>query len=188
MSIHKLLTQTLFVLVLWSCVATAQAKTWQVMQPAQSSIGFVSSQMGVDVPGKFSRFRVNIMFDSTAPQNSHAQVTVDTSSVSAGGMEVDATLNSKDWFDTQHWPQAQFVSRSIRVLGGGRYEADGDLSIKGLTRKVSVLFQAKTTATGLVLDGDLPISRAAFAIGSGVWANPSVVADVVKLHFHIVMQ
>lgn len=188
MNAKKFLTQTMPVLTLLCCATVAQARTWQTVQPAQSSIGFVSTQMGVDVPGKFSRFHANILFDADAPQNSHAQVTVDTTSVSAGGTEVDETLKDKDWFDTQHWPQAQFISHSIRVLGGGRFEADGDLSIKGQTRAVKVLFQAKTSATGLVLDGDLPISRTAFAIGSGEWADPSVVANVVKLHFHVVMQ
>ena len=175
-------------IILCFLAPTAFAKTWQSVQMAQSHITFVSTQMGVAVPGKFSRFTAQVHFDTDAPQKDSAVVTVDTASVSAGGPEMDETLKDKDWFDVRHWPQAQFVSHSIRMLGNGRYVADGALSIKGRSREVEIVFAANQSAAGLVLDGDLPISRAAFGVGGGQWADPSVVADVVKIHFHVVMQ
>ncbi len=170
-------------------MAAAQGATLQNVVLPQSSIRFVSHQMGVAVPGHFARFTARVHFDPAAAHNGMASIAVDTASADAGGNEVDATLRSSQWFDSQHWPQATFVSTALTALGGARYQASGLLTIKGKSHPVTVPFVLENMPGGLTaLNGTIAISRAQWGIGAGEWADPSVVADVVQVQFHIVVK
>ncbi len=183
---NRILFLMMTALMLWA--SDASATVWATLVPAQSRVIFVSRQMGVDVPGKFGSFTAQIAFDPAAPQTGHAQISIATASADAGGVEANGMLQDKDWFDVREYPQASFVSNGLVALGGGRYRASGNLTLKGKTRPLLVPFSATQTAAGLVLEGDLPISRAAYGIGAGEWADPSVVADEVRVHFHLVLK
>ncbi len=166
----------------------AQAAGYGHLLVAQSRIGFVSHQMGVAVPGNFPHFSAQVRFDPAAPQNGMADIRVQTASVDAGGAEANATLADPAWFDVRRWPQATFVSNRLVALGGNRYQASGTLTIKGRSRPATVPFTATAVAGGMALDGALDISRSAWGIGGGEWADPSVVADAVQIRFHLVLQ
>ncbi|MDA8327714.1 MAG: YceI family protein [Betaproteobacteria bacterium] len=166
----------------------AHATAFNTVVQAQSSVTFVSHQMGVAVPGKFTHFTALIYFDPNAPQISTAQVNVATASVDAGSAEANGTLQDKDWFDVRDWPQASFSTRALSGIGNGNYRANGILSIKGKARPVTVQFHATPITGGMMLEGDLPISRATYGIGGGEWAAPSVVGDEVSIHFRFILK
>jgi polyisoprenoid-binding protein YceI len=168
--------------------APAQATVFNTVDQAKSSVTFISHQMGVTVPGKFNHFTAQIYFDPQAPQTSSAQVNVATTSVDAGSADADGTLRDKDWFDVRSWPQATFSTKALSAIGNGNYRAKGVLNIKGKSRPVTVQFHATPTLGGLMLEGDLPISRAAYGIGGGEWADPSVVGDEVSIHFRFILK
>ena len=95
----------------------------------------------------------------------------------------DAELPKATWFNAAKFPQATFVSSTVKALGAGKYEVAGKLTIKGSSRDV-VVPVAMTQATGLTTaTGVLPIKRLAFKIGENEWADTSMVADDVQIKF-----
>ena len=112
---------------------------------------------------------------------------VDTGSATLGVKETDAELPKPIWFNVPKFPQATFQSKSVKALGGGKFEVAGQLAIKGATRDVVVPVQlaqsgAKTTATG-----QFGIKRLAYKIGEEEWADTSMVADDVQVRFKLVL-
>ena len=181
-SISRLLPVTALALL-----AATPAFAQQKLVPAESSVGFVSRQMGVPVEGQFRRFDAQIRFDPAQPAQSRIAFTVDTGSATLGVKETDAELPKPIWFNVPKFPQATFQSKSVKALGGGKFEVAGQLAIKGATRDVVVPVQlaqsgAKTTATG-----QFGIKRLAYKIGEEEWADTSMVADDVQVRFKLVL-
>ncbi len=174
--------------LLWLTATLAMSAPYVRINTAASSIGFVSTQMNVPTSGHFGRFAAQVRFDPAALVQDSAQVTIALASTDAGNAEATGMLADKDWFDTAHWPEARFVSSSFRELGGNRYAVAGTLTIKGHSVPVTSVFVATPVVGGIRLDGQLPLSRKAFAIGVGQWADTSVVADRVVVVFHLLVQ
>ncbi len=167
--------------------AAAPALAQQKLVPAESSVQFVSRQMNVPVEGQFRKFDAQIAFDPAKPEAAKIALTIDTGSATLGVKETDAELPKPIWFNVAKFPQATFQSKSVKALGGGKFEVVGQLSIKGASRDVTVPVQlaqsgAKTTATG-----QFAIKRLAYKIGEEEWADTSMVADDVQVKFKLVL-
>ncbi|MBP9806242.1 MAG: YceI family protein [Candidatus Accumulibacter sp.] len=163
----------------------AHAVEYSQVQADKSVIAFTYKQMGVAVDGRFKRFSSQLSFDPARPAAARATFDVELASVDTGAPEGDDEVAGKPWFNTRAFPTARFVSTSVKVLGGNRYEVAGQLSIKGKTQEVVV--PATFTAQGNtgVFDGSLLIRRADFSIGEGGWAKFDVVANDVLVKFRI---
>lgn len=160
-------------------LAAAVPAAAQTVVPAGSEIAFTSRQMGVPVEGRFTRWQADVRFDPRAPAQGQVGFTIETGSARFGAAETEAEVVKPAWFDVAAFPQARFRSTAIRATGPGRYEVSGQLTIKGQARDVVVPVQ---------LDGDtargrFTIRRLAFGIGSGDWADTSLVADEVEVRF-----
>ncbi len=177
--------RVLLAMLMTVSTANTMAAVFTVPLNDKSSITFISRQMGVPVNGHFTKFTSRIVFDPARPDVSRAEIDVALASVNAGSGEADDTVKSPLWFDVKAYPTATFVSDGLKALGGNRYQATGKLVIKGRSFPVVVPFTAVPAGTSMVLDGVIPVSRKQYAIGGGVWADPSVVADLVQVHFHI---
>lgn len=168
-------------------MAATPALAQQQLVPAESSIHFVSRQMGVPVEGHFGKFSAQVAFDPAKPEAAKINFSVDTGSATLGVKETDAELPKPIWFNVAKFPQATFQSKSVKALGSGKFEVAGQLAIKGATRDVVVPVQlaqsgAKTTATG-----QFGINRLAYKIGEEEWADTSMVADDVQVRFKLVL-
>jgi polyisoprenoid-binding protein YceI len=73
------------------------------------------------------------------PTDSKVEVTIETSSVSTGDTERDGHIKSPDFFDTDNYPEMTFASTAVRV-DGSSWILDGDLTIKGVSKPVSLEF------------------------------------------------
>jgi polyisoprenoid-binding protein YceI len=168
-------------------LTAAPAFAQQKLVPAQSEIVFTSRQLGVPVEGRFKRFDAQVAFDPKKPEASKIGFTVELGSATLGSAEVEAELVKPDWFNTPKFPQATFTSRSVKSMGGGKYEVAGQLSIKGNARDVVVpvaLTQAGGTTTAT---GQFTLQRLAFKIGDGEWADTSMVANDVQVRFKLAL-
>lgn len=164
---------------------SSHAAEFQQLQPAGSSIGFVSKQMGVPVTGRFGKFTAQINFDPDHLAASKARIEIDMASIDAGNSDANDEVKGKDWFDIRQYPAARFVSTGIKSVGGGRYEATGKMTIKAVTRNVTIPFTANMENSMATLDGGLTISRLQYGVGAGEWADPDTVADEVQLRFKL---
>ena len=168
--------------------ATALSSAWaQTVVPGQSEIAFVSRQMGVPVEGRFKRFDAQISFDPKKPEAGKVAFTIDTASASFGSREIDAELPKAAWFNASKFPQATFVSTSIKGAGAGRYDVVGRLTIKGQSRDVLVPVTLSQNAAAGVAIGSFTIRRLEFSIGDGEWADTSMVANDVLVKFRLTL-
>ena len=162
------------------------APTALVADAAKSQITFAAKQMGTPAEGKFGKFTANISWDAAKPDASHAELTIDMSSFDIGLAEVNQEAMGKEWFDAKSFPQAKFVSSSVKSLGGGKFETTGKLTIKGHTNDVTAPFTVKTEGANQVFDGAFSIKRLQYNVGEGSWKDTSTVADDVQIKFKIV--
>jgi polyisoprenoid-binding protein YceI len=168
---------------LLSTAAMAQ----QALVPAQSTIEFTAKQLGVPLKGHFKQFDAKVAFDTAKPEASKIHFTVHTGSATMGSKETDSNLVSADWFNIAKFPQATFDSTAVKALGGGKYQVDGTLTIKGNAQAVSVPVQLSQSGTTTTATGSLPLKRLPFKIGDGDWADTSMVADEVAVQFKLAL-
>lgn len=176
--------------LLLTAAFSAHAVEYGTVLVEKSQITFTSKQMGVPVDGRFGKFAATLSFDPARPEAGKAQIEVDLASVDAGSKDANDEVVSKGWFNVREFPKARFVSTSVKALGNNRFEARGQMTIKGRTRDMTVPFSYKpdgagSAATG-VFEGVLPLQRTQFGIGEGAWADTSVVADEVPIKFRLV--
>lgn len=119
-------------------VVRVPAGAWRV-DPNHSSVAFeVKHLMIATVRGQFSEFDGGLEAAEDDPSHSRAWGGVRVASIDTGNPDRDAHLRSPDFFDAERYPEMRFESSRIRHIEGGRYEVTGDLTIKDVTREVSV--------------------------------------------------
>lgn len=167
-------------------LALSLATGAQQIDYGRSQITVASRQMNVPVEAKFKKFSAKLAFDPATPGAIKAQIEVDAASFDVGNDDVNIEALDKDWLDARKFPKANFMSTSVRSLGGGRYEARGPLTIKGRTHDIAVPYTVKTDAAGnSVIEGAFNIRRLQYGIGEGVWRHVDVVADEVQIRFRL---
>jgi polyisoprenoid-binding protein YceI len=164
---------------------SARAAEYRQVQTDQSAITFAYQQMGVAMEGKFKKFTGQLRFDPDRPESAKAAVEVDLASIDTGSAESDQEVAGKTWFNTQAFPMARFETHSVKALGDHRYEATGQLTIKGKTQDVVIPATFAAQGQTGVFEGRFTLHRGDFAIGEGPWAKFDVVANEVQIQFRI---
>lgn len=154
--------------------AHADPKQWAV-DPAHSTLTFTGDQSGEKFIGGFKKFAAQIALDPDHPESGKITVTVDIASAYAGSSDRDGMLPQSDWFDTAKFPQAQFTSTAIRKTGPGQYVADATLTIKGMTKNVTLPFTLVQEGDHWHAQGKVGLKRNDFALGQGSFANENYV-------------
>lgn len=154
----------------------------------KSEIRFISRQMGVNVEGRFRKWKANVDFRPKDLAQSRAEIEIDLASIDLASEESETELRRPRWFDTAKFPVATFQSTAMKDLGGDRYEITGKLTLKGTVQDEKIPIEVKKDAAGnSVATGEFTIKRLAFNIGDGQWSDPSVVADDVIVRVRMVL-
>lgn len=177
---NSLLRQSLFggLLLVSLCVPAALG-----IDAGKSRVTAVFKQMNVPVEGRFTKASGSIAFEPAKPDAAVARLQIDTASFDLGMDDYNAEVRKKEWFDSKAFPQATFVSTSFKALSADRYQATGQLTIKGKSLEVSLPVTVKREGSITVFSGQLPVSRKAFNIGDAGWNE--VVDDSVTVGFRI---
>ena len=169
-------------------LATGPAAWGQTVLPEQSEVAFTTRQMGVPVEGRFKRWSATLQFDPRQPQAAKVDFSIDTRSVAFGAADTELEVAKPGWFDSARFPQARFVSNTVRAVGGNRFEVQGSLTLKGTTRELTVPVTLAPGAGGLsVASGSFTLRRLEFRIGDGDWNDPSLVADEVQVRLRLTL-
>ena len=107
------------------------------LDPSHTEVGFVARHMITKVRGRFTEFSGTIEVGET-PESSHVEVEVKTSSVQTNFQQRDDHLRSADFFESDEYPVMTFRSTAVRHTGGGGFELDGDLTIRDITKPITL--------------------------------------------------
>ena len=128
--------------------ATATTTRTFTIDRVHSEAAFTVRHLLTKVRGRFTEFDGTIDFDSAAPAAGSVQVTIQAGSINTNEPARDAHLRSADFFAVDEHPTLTFVSRQLRVRNSHEFAVEGDLTIRGVTRPVSL----DVTYLGLAAD------------------------------------
>ncbi|EFL22982.1 YceI like family protein [Streptomyces himastatinicus ATCC 53653] len=118
------------------------------VDPAHSSIGFtVRHAMVTNVRGSFPEHEGTLHLDGADPSRSTASLDVTIASVDTGKADRDAHLRSADFFDAETHPRMTFRSTAAEQVDEENYRITGDLTIKGVTRPITIDLEFNGSAT-----------------------------------------
>jgi len=164
--------------------AKGGAPKWAV-NAAASKLGFRSAFSGTAFDGSFRRWNADIAFDPKNLAASKATVTVDMTSVTTGDASRDESLPTDDWFASAKFKTATFTTTSIKDLGGGKYQAAANLTIRGVTKPAVLNFTVAITGADAKMTGTATINRSQFGVGQGQFAGPDTVPHNVTVNVNI---
>ncbi|MGY3059453.1 polyisoprenoid-binding protein YceI [Streptomyces sp. TE3672] len=164
------------------------------IDPAHSSIGFtVRHAMVTNVRGSFGEHEGTLKLDGSDPANSTASIDVRIASIDTGIADRDGHLVSGDFFDAEKFPLMTFRSTHAEQLGGDTYRVTGDLTIKDVTRPLSIDLEFNGSATDVYgnervgFEGSADILRSDWGLtwNAALETGGVMVSDKVKLNFDI---
>ncbi|HEY4038342.1 MAG TPA: YceI family protein [Burkholderiaceae bacterium] len=170
-----------------AAVVAADVAANQTLIANQSELVYVTSTMGAEVEGGFSRFEAQIDLDPAKLQTSSVSFAVDTASVTFPSQDVQKELVKPDWLDAARYPKAEFRSSRIQKMADGRFQIAGTLTIKGHAHEVA--FPTSLTHSGATTfaNGTLTVKRLDYGVGLGEWGDTSLVEDAVRIRFKIAL-
>lgn len=154
------------------------------VQPAASTLGFSDTFQGEAFNGHFGQWTAAISYDPANLAASKFDVEVVLASVKTGDKDRDGALPGADFFDVAKFPKARFVSTGFHQ-NGARVIADGNLTLRGVTKPVSLDVTFKPQGKGATLDVAGTVKRLEFGVGGGDYADTSVIGADVKITAHL---
>ncbi|MEX2446786.1 MAG: YceI family protein [Dehalococcoidia bacterium] len=145
--------------------------TWE-LDAHHLELGFaVKHMMVATVRGRFTEVEAEVSLDEERPDASRVTATVQAASLTTGNPDRDAHLRSADFFDVERYPTIMFRSTSVGRTKEGRFDLDGELTIRGVTQDVSlsgeftgpVASPMGGRVVGFSIEGE--IDREAFGLG-----------------------
>lgn len=106
---------------------------------AHSVAAFSVKHMTVaNVRGQFNNITGTIEFDQANPGSSSVTAEIEVAGITTGVRKRDDHLLSADFFDASKYPKITFKSTTVEGTGGNRARISGDLTIRGITRPVTM--------------------------------------------------
>lgn len=133
--------------ILLACVfASAAAEAWAgrfEIDAVHSSVSFKVRHMVVSkTSGKFNDFAGTLDYDPKAPGSWKTEAVIKAASIDTGNADRDKHLRSKDFFDTDKYPEIRFVSTKVETAEDGRTLLHGKLTLHGVTKDVALALEA----------------------------------------------
>jgi polyisoprenoid-binding protein YceI len=118
---------------------SAPAGVW-VLDPGHATLGFVGRHMMfTKVRGRFTDFDAKIEVPADGDLTKVvATATIQAASITSGSDDRDGHLKSPDFLDVEKYPTITFRSTKVEALGGPNYRVTGDLTIKDVTKPVTL--------------------------------------------------
>ncbi len=138
-------------------------KTWNI-DIGHSEVGFkVKHLMVSTVRGMFNTFEGSITAEDETFNSASISFTADVASLTTHNAARDGHIHSPDFFDAAQFPKISFVSTKVEAGADGKLAIIGDLTMKGVTKSISLSGAFTGIATGV--DG---IRFAAFEIQGSI--------------------
>ena len=173
--------------------ATATAvRTFQV-DKSHSEVDFQVRHLITKVRGRFTDYSGTIEFNAEHPAESKVNITIQAASIDTAEPKRDAHLRSDDFFAAEQFPTLTFTSTKITPRKGDLYDVEGDLTIRGITRRVVLPVTHLGTAKDpwgnekLAFEAETTIDRKDFGLtwNATLETGGFLVGDEVKVSLQI---
>lgn len=122
----------------------ASESTWQI-DPDHSNLQFKIQHLTVsNVKGSFAKAKGVVNIDSQNLADLKVDLTIDVASINTNHAKRDEHLRGPDFFDVAKYPVITFVSKKVTPTGINRLKVTGDLTIRNITREVTVDVEGPT--------------------------------------------
>ena len=119
-------------------VSTTQAQTW-TLDKAHSRVGFsITHMLLTDVDGQFKTFEAKVTAAKADLSDAVFEFSTDVNSIDTGNERRDGDLKGDKWFDTAKYPTMTFKSTSFKKVADNKYKVNGDLTLHGVTKPVTL--------------------------------------------------
>jgi polyisoprenoid-binding protein YceI len=144
-----------------------------------SKVGFKIKNLGFTVDGSFTGLSGKIVFD---PQNvvaSSFSVNVDAATVNTDNSLRDEHLRGESYLDVKDFPKISFVSTKVtRTNKTGVLMVYGRLTIKSVSRDISMPFTAVPASGGYIFKGSFNVNRREFNVGGASIISDGLTVDL----------
>ena len=161
---------------------------------SHTRIGFVARHaMITKVRGSFNEFEGTAVVDGDNPEKSSAKVVIKTASIDTRNEQRDGHLRTNDFLDPETYPEITFTTTSVKAVDADNYEVTGDLTIKGVTKSITVPFAFEGAAKDpfgnvrIGFEGSVTINRQDFGItwNAALETGGVLVSDKITLEFEV---
>jgi polyisoprenoid-binding protein YceI len=161
---------------------------------AHSRVGFVARHaMVTKVRGAFNEFDGKAVIDGANPANSSVEVTMQVASVDTRNAQRDGHLRTNDFLDAETYPTITFKSTDITFDGGRDFEVTGELTIKDVTKSITIPLEFQGAATDpfgnerIGFEGSVVINRKDWGVSwnAALETGGVLVSEKIALEFEI---
>ena len=138
-----------------------------LLAPANTSISFVGIHVGDDPKprlGGFQRFSGHVVVDPASGSVQSVVVDIDVESLWTQFEKLSGHLKNEDFFETDKFPTAKFVSTKIETGKSGQGLMTGELTLHGETQQVQFPIKVQMKDGGLVLQSKFKLDRSKFGM------------------------
>jgi polyisoprenoid-binding protein YceI len=168
-----------------AALAGAPAMAADYVQAPGSTLTFASSYEGEAFSGRFPTFVTRFSFDPNQLATAKLDVTIPLAGTTTANSDRDDTLKGGEFFNVAKFPQARYTATKFRSLGGNQYAADGTLSLRGVSKPVTLTF-TWTAGAKPVLAGKATVKRLDFGVGTGDWTDASLLPNEVAVSTKVI--
>lgn len=164
------------------------------LDPTHTTLGFVARHaMITKVRGSFTDFTGTAHVDGQNPSASDVTVEIQVASVDTRNADRDGHLKTGDFFAIEQYPTITFRSTGVAATGPETVEITGDLTIKDVTRSVTIPFEFTGAAKDpfgnerVGFEGALDVNRSDFGLtfNAALETGGVLISEKVKLEFEI---
>lgn len=157
--------------------------------PGDSIVRFTVTKLLVErVSGDFQDFQGTVAYHAEKPEASSIELNVEVRSVVTGERNRDSTLQGEAYFDSRRYPRMVFRSVRVSRRSDGGLDVTGDLTIRGVTRQVTVPVRVVEHSDGrLEFETAFTVNRTEFGVNGTSWSSSrAVISHEADIYLRIV--
>jgi polyisoprenoid-binding protein YceI len=149
---------------------------------AHCQLNFIGEALLLSAHGHFEKWEIDTQLNAANLEDSSVQLQIESTSLNTRIEQRDKHLRSADFLDVANHPQIKFVSTRVKKLDDKTLTITGDLTLRGVTKKVDVPVKVVFMRDGDArFKGELQINRKDYGINYNSRMNP--VEDMVTIQF-----
>ncbi len=171
---NYLMKRYLFLIVLSCSILSGFAQN-------SSSINFIIKNIGINVDGHFNTFKITTDFDAEGNLN-NIFGKIKVASIRTGIESRDEHLLKEDYFDVENHEFIILEGTAINKKTDNVYKVIANLSIKGITKEISITINIEKTSYGYKVSSNFEINRKDFKVGGSSFVL-SKTAKINVIHY-----